>query len=97
MGAVCSHLFFCIANLRFGREGAWPPKWSSAVHASPIWAFLAAVAFLVLFAALLFVLFGLENGQPKRQVPLEIGGRYAFFSYVLLVLAHVVAVDFGQN
>jgi uncharacterized membrane protein len=52
-------------------------------------ALLAALAFFVFFAALLFVLLGLKNGQPKRQVPVRVGGRPTFFFDMVLLLAHV--------
>ena len=49
---------------------------------------LAAFALFVLLAAL-FLFLGLEDGQPKREVALWVGGSAAFFFKLLFVLAHV--------
>ncbi len=57
----------------------------------PFRAFLAALAFLVLFAAF-FLFLSLKHRQPKRQVAEWISGRTAFFLEQLFLLAHLFLI-----
>ena len=58
------------------------------IAASGVRTAFAALAFFVLFAALLF-LFGLNDREPKREVVKNIARILAFACWVLLHLAHI--------